>query len=220
MSTIDALGGTTSATTGTASRTGTTEEAQDRFLKLLVNQMKNQDPLNPLDNAQVTSQLAQISTVSGIDKLNTTMAAMSDSLVSAQSLQAASMLGRHVVASGNTVEFEGSPVPMGFSLDFASPSATILVKDESGSVVFSESVADLPEGRQAFLWNGDTDTGGRAPSGVYTFEMQAVDPSGVSRKVASTYGYARVESVSLSGGVTANTQGLGAVPFATIEEVV
>ncbi len=70
-----------------------TDDPQDRFLKLLVTQMKNQDPLNPLDNAQGTSQLAQISTVSGIEKLNTTIQAMANSFAAGQSLQAASMIG-------------------------------------------------------------------------------------------------------------------------------
>src|SRR5665647_134596 len=68
-------------------------DTEDRFLKLLVTQMKNQDPLNPMDNAQVTSQMAQLSTVSGIDKLNATLQALSDSMSIGQSLSATSMIG-------------------------------------------------------------------------------------------------------------------------------
>jgi flagellar basal-body rod modification protein FlgD len=68
------------------------DDVQDRFLKLLVTQMKNQDPLNPLDNAQVTTQLAQISTVNGIEKLNATITAMASSFTAGQSLQAATMI--------------------------------------------------------------------------------------------------------------------------------
>ena len=81
-----------------AAKKSTAEEAQDRFLTLLVTQMKNQDPLNPLDNAQVTSQLAQLSTVTGIDKLNGTLESMMGSYQSNQALQAANMIGHGVLA--------------------------------------------------------------------------------------------------------------------------
>src|SRR3954466_4446382 len=77
--------------------------AQDRFMTLLVTQMKNQDPLNPLDNAQVTSQLAQLSTVTGVDKLNATLESMMSSFQSSQSLQAANMIGHGVLVPGTDV---------------------------------------------------------------------------------------------------------------------
>src|SRR4249920_884865 len=76
---------------------------QDQFLKLLITQMQNQDPLNPMDNAQVTSQLAQISTVTGIDKLNTTIGDMNTAMVASQSLQASALVGKGIVAPGNTM---------------------------------------------------------------------------------------------------------------------
>ena len=81
------------------------DDVQDRFLKLLVTQMKNQDPLNPLDNAQVTTQLAQISTVNGIEKLNATIEAMASSFTSGQSLQAATMIGKDVLVPGSTLHW-------------------------------------------------------------------------------------------------------------------
>src|SRR3990167_8083696 len=89
------------AKAGAAATASTAADTQDRFLKLLVTQMKNQDPLNPMDNAQVTSQMAQLSTVTGIDKLNVTLQALSDSMASSQSLQAASMIGYGVLVPGN-----------------------------------------------------------------------------------------------------------------------
>ena len=78
----NAISGTTGASNaaGTQSATAAANEASDRFLKLLVTQMQNQDPLNPMDNAQVTSQMAQINTVTGIDKLNNTVAGLGGSL--------------------------------------------------------------------------------------------------------------------------------------------
>src|SRR3989338_9648727 len=90
------------STTGTTSTSAkATSEASDRFLKLLVTQMQNQDPLNPMDNAQVTSQMAQISTVTGIEKLNTTMGGVTDGFSQMQLLQGASLVGHQVLVEGN-----------------------------------------------------------------------------------------------------------------------
>lgn len=228
MTTTNALATSTSSAAATAAAAGTstnkTESPQDRFLTLLVNQMKNQDPLNPLENAEVTSQLAQISTVSGIDKLNETMGNMSKSLVGAQSMQASSMLGRHVIAPGNKVEFDGGEVPLGFQLDQSTPVLRVDVKDDKGVVIYSEEYSKqaTPAGRHEFPWSGQVDSpaGGVAKKGLYTFEVHAVDANGISRKVGSTFGYAKVESVSLAGGVTVNTGALGSVAFTDVERVI
>src|SRR6476620_6842721 len=80
---------------------GSVEADQDKFMTLLVTQLKNQDPMNPLDTAQITSQLAQLSTVTGINKLNTSLEALKGSYQSSESLQAANMIGRGVLMEGN-----------------------------------------------------------------------------------------------------------------------
>ncbi len=95
-STATGLPGTT---VPTAANSGA--DIQDRFLKLLVTQMKNQDPLNPMDNAQVTSQLAQINTVNGIQQLNATMQGLATSFMSAQSMQSTSLIGHTVLTDGS-----------------------------------------------------------------------------------------------------------------------
>ena len=112
INTVSSLFGSSSttnaATAGSNSSAGTATqltaaEQGDRFLKLLVTQMRNQDPLNPLDNAQVTTQMAQISTVTGVDKLNAGIEKLSQSLLSAQSLQSAGVIGHQVLAAGSTL---------------------------------------------------------------------------------------------------------------------
>ena len=87
-----------------------TKPARDRFLKLLVAQIQNQDPLNPLDNAQVTTQMAQINTVNGIEKLNRTVAALGTQFASLQVMQGASLVGRDVTVPGDrlTVDDDGA----------------------------------------------------------------------------------------------------------------
>src|SRR5512139_3712212 len=86
-----------------ASSKNSTAETKDRFLSLLVAQMKNQDPLNPLDNAQVTSQMAQLSTVQGIEDMNSKLAALASSLGTNQMAQAANLIGRGVLVPGNSI---------------------------------------------------------------------------------------------------------------------
>ena len=116
---------------GASSRTGASGEAssvddqQNRFLKLLVTQLKNQDPLNPLDNAQMTSQLAQMSTVSGIEKLNTTLGGLVDSLGNSQTMQASAMIGKKVLVPGNKLALAGGQAIAGVGL--ASPADEVTV---------------------------------------------------------------------------------------------
>jgi flagellar basal-body rod modification protein FlgD len=99
----NAISGTTGASNaaGTQSATAAANEASDRFLKLLVTQMQNQDPLNPMDNAQVTSQMAQINTVTGIDKLNNTVAGLGGSWCRCRRCRARALVGRDVTVIGN-----------------------------------------------------------------------------------------------------------------------
>ena len=84
---LDSLG-KSGASKGVADAATTAKEASERFLTLLVTQLQNQDPMNPVDNAQMTSQMAQISTVSGIEKLNTTVEGLNTQFVQMQAMQA------------------------------------------------------------------------------------------------------------------------------------
>src|SRR5215217_1318021 len=77
---------------------------QDKFMTLLITQLKNQDPLNPLDNAQVTSQLAQLNTVTGINKLNDTLETLKTDLAASQSAQAVNMINHGVLAPGKSMQ--------------------------------------------------------------------------------------------------------------------
>ena len=95
-----------SATTTTAATKKSDPGSEDRFLKLLVAQMQNQDPLNPLDNAQVTSQMAQINTVSGVEKLNKTVTGLTAQFLQMQTLQGAALVGRDVTVAGNRMNIE------------------------------------------------------------------------------------------------------------------
>ena len=164
----------TSSTGGASGEsTASADETEDRFLKLLVAQMKNQDPLNPLDNAQVTTQLAQINTVKGIDKLNVALGKLVDRSESGSATDAAAMVGRHVLVEGDTIELpEEGDARAGFELADAATSVRVEVLDARGAVVDTRTMTNLPAGLQTFAWDGGTDAGTAEP-GAYRLRVTA-----------------------------------------------
>ena len=148
---VSSTNGSAAVTASTAS-SGTTD-AGDRFLKLLVAQMQNQDPLNPMDNAQVTSQMAQIQTVSGVEKLNTTVAALNAQFVQLQALSGAGLVGKDVLVEGNRLMADDTGLGHA-GVELASPadSVTVEVRDAGGRVIDSVDLGALGAGRHSFDW--------------------------------------------------------------------
>ncbi|MGZ5883938.1 MAG: flagellar hook assembly protein FlgD [Burkholderiaceae bacterium] len=204
------------STTSTA--TSSTDDAQNRFMTLLVTQMKNQDPLNPMDNAQITSQLAQLSTVTGIDKLNTTVQSLMTSFQSNQSIQAAGMIGHGVLTAGSTMELSNGVGVMGVELTGPADSVKIAIKDGAGNVIRNISLDAQEAGVLPVQWDGKTDTGTAAADGQYTFSVQAVQ--GGQSTTANALAYGQVASVSTnSKGVSLNVPGIGAVSLTDIRQI-
>jgi flagellar basal-body rod modification protein FlgD len=150
------------------------DDPQDRFLKLLVTQMKNQDPLNPLDNAQVTSQLAQISTVNGIEKLNATIQGMVSSFAAGQSLQAAGMIGKEVLVPGATLQLAGGKGLFGINLPEAADQVKVTIHDASGGAVQVIDLGEQAAGPLNLAWDGKTQDGTQVPDGIYTLSVNAM----------------------------------------------
>jgi len=201
-----------------ASEQSQIKETEDRFLKLLVTQMKNQDPLNPLDNAQVTSQMAQLSTVTGIDKLNNTVQALSSSMLASQSLQAVSMIGHPVLVTGDGVELGNGH---GFAaVELAQPAdqLTLSINDASGRSVRTLQLGAQDSGIVQMTWDGLTDSGTTAPDGRYT--ISAVSELGGQKSATATLEYGLVNSVAQSqNGVTVNVGKLGDVSLNAIKQI-
>jgi flagellar basal-body rod modification protein FlgD len=130
----------------------------DRFLKLLVAQMQNQDPLNPMDNAQVTSQMAQINTVTGIEKLNNTVQGLSGQFAQLQALQGASLVGRDVIVPGNMMDIDAGMGQGGFELTSAADAVTVELLSASGQVVDTLRLGAQSAGLHSFDWNAGTAT--------------------------------------------------------------
>jgi flagellar basal-body rod modification protein FlgD len=195
----------------------TADAAQDRFMTLLVTQMKNQDPLNPLDNAQVTSQLAQLSTVTGIDKLNTTLNSLMGSYKSSESLQAAGMIGHGVLVPGGGTTLASGSAVMGVDLSRAADNVTVTVFDGSGKAVHSIDLGKQDAGIQALQWDGKTDSGTAAADGSYTFNITAT--SGGESVDATALSFGQVGSVTTgTAGVKLNLSGVGAVNQADVRQ--
>lgn len=194
------------------------QDAQDRFMTLLVTQMKNQDPLNPLDNAQVTSQLAQLSTVTGIDKLNETMSVMSVGLQNSQGLQAAGMIGHGVVVPGSSVELKDGKSVLGFDLPQPAEKLKILIKDQNGALVRTLTPESSTSGFNTLTWDGKNDAGTLAANGNYRFEVLA--SSGDKALDVTTLSFGMVSSVAFgSQGTSITVSNVGEVPMTQVRQI-
>ena len=174
------LDGTATAKTNS---TSTASELENRFLTLLMAQIKNQDPLNPLDNAQVTSQLAQLNTVNGIEKLNTTLTSLLDGYNETQAMQAAGIIGKSVMVAGKNLPLASGAAVGGILLDSAADTVTLTIKDSAGKVVQTENLGERAAGSFYFGWDGKDADGKLQSDGNYTF---TVDATADGKKVTAT----------------------------------
>lgn len=172
-------------------------DLQNNFLKLLVVQLQNQDPTNPMDNQQLTSQLAQINTVSGIEKLNTTLSSVLSQINSQQSLDASTLIGKGVMIEGSQIlTGNGSTTPFGIRLEEASDKTTVSVQSASGETVRTLQLGSMCAGVHHDFWDGTLEDGSTAPDGAYTFTLSST--RGDNRVVAQPLNYARVNGVTPS----------------------
>jgi flagellar basal-body rod modification protein FlgD len=198
---------------------------QDDFLTLMITQLKNQDPMKPMDPAQYVGQLAQFSSVSGLAEINEQIGALTNSLRGNQVLEGAGLIGRTVLASGNgiylpeAVEGEVRGPQALVNVPAGASAVQLVVKDSSGALVRTQAL-DNQRGAQAFTWDGTTDSGAAAPAGAYRIEVIAqVGAENVSLRTSVA---ARVSSVSLdptNGGLVLDTDTLGELAMADVERV-
>lgn len=215
----------TSSATGSSSLTGSNaSDLQSSFLTLLVAQLKNQDPTNPMQNNELTTQLAQISTVSGIEKLNTTLGSVSGQIDNSQSLQAANLIGHGVMIPGTTIlagtsTTDGTSTttttPFGVELQQPADKVTATIKDASGNVVRTIEIGELKAGVHTFTWDGSLTDGTKAPNGSYQVAISA--SNGTTQLVAQPLQFALVQGVIK--GSDGNKLDLGTSGTTTLDEV-
>ena len=197
---------------------GSTEETQNRFLSLLVAQMKNQDPLNPLDNAQVTSQMAQLSTVQGIENMNSSLEALVASMGTHQMAQAANLIGRGVLVPGDTLRPNEVEGVMGFDLETPADKVTVTITDAAGATVRTLNLGEREDGINLVAWDGLDDNGDAVPDAAYRFKVEVVTDG---NPVATTALHlSMVNSVSQgSQGVQLNLAGQEKASYADIRQI-
>jgi flagellar basal-body rod modification protein FlgD len=215
---VDGVNGT-SGTGGAASSAKKNQLGQDAFLQLMVAQMKNQDPTKPADPTEFLGQLAQFSTVSGIENMKDSMNNLSEAMRGSQVLGGTSLVGHVVMAEGNKAALgaEGSvygstTVPVGAS------EVTVMVTDESGQQVARIPLATT-QGEVNFIWDGKTGSGDRAPTGNYKFTAVA-NVGGESRQLTTQLA-SFVNSVSIDPAtyqLTLNTD-IGPIALAAVRQV-
>ncbi len=191
----------------------------DKFMTLLVTQLKNQDPMNPLDNAQITSQLAQLSTVTGVNKLNTTLESLKASYQSSESMAATNLINHGVLAKGNTVALTGGKGIFGVNLTTPADTVQVDLKNESGKVVHSISMKGVDAGTLPLVWDGKDDDGKALPDGKYTVSVSATS-AGKALTDAIPLTFGTVASVSTgAGGVKMNVPTIGQLTMADLYQV-
>lgn len=161
-----------SSTSGTTDASSA-EGVEDRFLTLLVTQMQNQDPLNPMENAELTSQLAQINTVKGISSLNTTMEKLLTSYSDALSMQSSALIGKNILSAGNKLPLGESGAIGGFNLAGDVDQAVVTITDSKGVKVNQLSLGELKSGVNDFYWDGKDADGKALDQGDYSFSVAA-----------------------------------------------
>lgn len=207
-----------SATAGATSKKEA-ENPQDRFLKLLVTQMKNQDPLKPLDNAEVTSQLAQISTVSGLDKLNSTLQKLVSSAEDTRSVEALGLIGHKAFVPGTAIALSGDGAIAGIELAQPVDQLKVTILDGAGAAIRTMDLGAQPTGISTISWDGLTDSGTKAVDGDYTFAVSA--KQGGNDVKVDTLSFGVVKSVTPGEGDTHLDMGdkLGLISLSNVKQV-
>lgn len=202
------------STSGTSSAATDPNAAQDRFLKLLVAQLNNQDPMNPMDNAQMTSQMAQINTVTGIQQLNQTVKSLTDQFASLQMMQAAPLVGKNVLIEGNAIHLDNGVGKGAIDLPLAANNVKVEILTAGGQSVGTVNLGSLSAGRHNFEWDGSN------ASGTEGLQFKVVATQGTQAVPSTALELTRVLSVSNgTAGLTLQTQGHDALAYSSVKAV-
>lgn len=192
---------------------------QDAFLELLVAQLNNQNPLDPQDNGDFIAELAQFSSVEGIDNLNSSVDSLLSDYKSSQALQASALVGRQVVVPNNEVYWSGEgTIPATVDVSDGATNVMFSITDDKGQLVAQIPMTGALPGENSVLWDGKDAEGNTLPAGKYKFTATGV----VNEKSESfvVYGSARVNSVTLDDGNTLlNVAGIGQIPLSQVREI-
>ncbi len=199
------LAGRASTPPNTAGSGSASTLTQSDFLKLLTAQLKYQTPTQPADPTQLASEFAQISTVDGINQLNTQVGAIQSSAAAAQIAEASSLVGRQVAVTGDTLVPNAAGTANGvFNLAGAAQGVTVNILAPNGKLAGTLNLGSLPAGQQSFSWDGGV------PGTAYSYELAAAAANGEA-VAATPYSVYTVDGVNLAAGTpTLNVAGTAA----------
>lgn len=213
---VDSVSGTSTSSALSNSRS-TIAENFDTFLNILTTQLKNQNPLDPLDTNQFTAQLVQFTGVEQQLKTNQFLESLLQSTQSSGKTDAVSYIGREVTAAGTTAELKNGGATWAFNADAQVANATVTIKNANGRVVYTET-GSLDKGPGNFLWTGKGSDGNTQPDGTYTIDIKGTNLSGNTIKVStSTIGI--VTAVDFSGSQPILTVGTGKILLSDVTNV-
>ncbi|MFZ5755470.1 MAG: flagellar hook assembly protein FlgD [Pseudomonadota bacterium] len=216
---IDTTGVLSAAGISTPAKAAKEEKSLDAnaFLTLMTSQLRNQDPLKPLDGNAFLAQLAQFSSVQGIQELNAGFRAFAESAAGSGALEGAALIGRSVLVPADTFTNTGSGVKGELDVPM-SGNVTVEVVGAGGAVVRRMQISGAGAGSLPFAWDGRTDTGATAPTGEYTLVARVANDR--RTEAIAPQLSARVDSVSLtSSGPVLNLGGLGATPITAVTRI-
>jgi flagellar basal-body rod modification protein FlgD len=193
---------------------------QEEFLKLMLTQLKNQDPMKPMESGEFLGQLAQFGTVSGLAGLQKSFDGLSTSLVSNQALQAASLVGHDALVEASSIELDSTGQRVGGAIDLPASSydVRVQVRDKVGAIVREISLGSQSKGLVPVAWDGLAQDGSAAPAGDYS--LTASYRSGEKMVAATTLIAAPVDSVVLGkDGFTVDVRGIGELPFSAVRQI-
>ena len=191
---------------------------QEDFLKLLMTQLQNQDPMEPMDNGEFMGQMAQFSTVSGITEMGESIDSLVGMYQGQQMSNSASMIGKQALVNGNWAQLKGGQLGGAIDLTMAANDVRVDIKSESGEVMASLGLGSRMAGTQEFTWDGIKHDGIPAAEGDYYLSATAIRDGETTVPPMQVYG--TVKSIQLKGGeVTLNVSGQGNVSFNNVNRI-
>ncbi|MGH1588246.1 flagellar hook assembly protein FlgD [Methylobacterium phyllosphaerae] len=216
---ISSLTSTTSTTGASGSSGNATEIAGNftQFLTLLTTQLKNQNPLDPMDTNQFTQQLVQFAGVEQQLKSNDRLDSILSAAQSASSASATSYIGKTVTADGSASQLSNGAASWSLTPARAASKAVITILDSKNNVVATQTTA-LTAGNQTYTWNGKTSAGLSAANGNYTIKVSATDATGANVSVDTSL-TGTVDEVDLSGTTPVLMIGSQKVPLSSVQTI-
>lgn len=201
-----------------ATKTGV-EADQDKFMTLLITQLKNQDPMNPMDNAQMTSQLAQLNTVTGINKMNETLNSLKADYQASANLAATNLINHGVLVEGSQLTLADGKSLFGIEMGSRADTVEVEIRASGGKVVQTVTLKNVDAGVVPLAWDGKLPDGTTAANNTYTMNIKATRGT-EQLKDAKTLQFGTIASISTgASGVKLNIPSVGQVTMDAIKQV-